>query len=303
MNENIGNEKSSGSSSTRSITDAPVRQKPSFWLPILGAGVLATGGYAAWQGSQAQNQADELHRQFSASQKETVALRSQISQSDADLQTALQALRGELSKTQKDTSVQMTRAQMLSSRRADAIAGKIVKRQDEQAAQLTAELGQVKESTSEAATRIDGITTQVGSVKTDVDTAKSDIQQTRSELQRARGDMGQISGLIATNSKEIQMLRDLGDRNIFEFTLTRGASAQKVGDIQIELRKADAKRNRFTLEVLADDKKVEKKDRTVNEPVQFYTASARQPYEVVINQVSKDKVQGYLATPKLVARR
>jgi cell division protein FtsB len=291
------------SNSTQSLNESPNRQKPSFWLPLLGAGVLATGGYAGWQGSQSQNQADQLRRQVADSQKETVALRSHLTESDAALQASLQAFREEMAKTQKDTSVKVGRAQVLATRHADLVVGKIAREQQVQTEQLTAELGKVKESNSAAAERIDGITTQVGSVKTDVDSAKSDILQTKSDLQRARGDMGEISGLIATNSKEIQMLRDLGDRNIYEFTLTKGVSPQKVGDIQITLRKADAKRNRFTLAVLADDKNVEKKDRTVNEPVQFYTSNARQPYELVVNEVTKDKVRGYLATPKVHAAR
>jgi len=112
-----------------------------------------------------------------------------------------------------------------------------------------------------------------------------------------------MSGLIATNSKQIQELRDLGDRNIYEFTLTKSGKIQKVGNVELMLRKADMGHNRFTLDVLADDKRVEKKDRTVNEPVQFYTSEARQPYEIVVNQVQKDKVVGYLATPKVTIAR
>ena len=115
--------------------------------------------------------------------------------------------------------------------------------------------------------------------------------------------IGEMSGLIATNSKQIQTLRDLGDRNIYEFTIARKAGAQKVGDIQVTLEKADPKRNRFSLQLLADDKRVEKKDRTINEPVQFYTARARQPYELVVNEVQKDKVVGYLAIPKITTAR
>jgi hypothetical protein len=173
----------------------------------------------------------------------------------------------------------------------------------QQAQQLTTELGQVKASANEASTRLDGITSQVGTVRNDVDSARTDIAQTQTDLQRTRGDMGQMSGLIATNGKEIQTLRDLGDRNIFEFTISRDAAMHKIGDIQVVVRKTDPRHNRFTLEVMADDKRVEKKDRSVNEPVQFYTSKARQPYELVVNEVQKDKVIGYLATPKVTTAR
>ena len=100
------------------------------------------------------------------------------------------------------------------------------------------------------------------------------------------------------------MLRELGDRNIYEFTLAKKAGQQKVGDIQVKLKKADPKHNRYTVEVLADDKLVEKKDKGANEPVQFYVLSkARQPYEMVVNDVSKDTIKGYLSTPKITVSR
>jgi hypothetical protein len=118
------------------------------------------------------------------------------------------------------------------------------------------------------------------------------------------GDMGVMSGLIATNGKDLQMLRDLGERNYFEFDLSKGQLTKKVGDITISLKKADPKRNRYTVDVLADDRHTEKKDKTINEPVQLYVAGNRQPYEVVVNEIKKDEVIGYLATPKVkMARR
>ena len=131
----------------------------------------------------------------------------------------------------------------------------------------------------------------------------ADLDGTTADLKRVVGDMGVMSGLIATNGKEIQYLRDMGDRNIYQFTIAKTGGMQKVGDIQVMLRKADAKRNRYTVDVRADDKLVEKRDKSINEPVQFYTARAHQPYELVVNQVDKDKVIGYLATPKVTVSR
>jgi hypothetical protein len=111
------------------------------------------------------------------------------------------------------------------------------------------------------------------------------------------------SGLIATNAKELAALKALGERNYYEFNLGKTKQPQKVGDVFIQLKRTDPKRNRYTIEILADDKKVEKKDKTVNEPVQFYTSKARQPYEIVVNEVRKDVIVGYLATPKVQASR
>ena len=102
---------------------------------------------------------------------------------------------------------------------------------------------------------------------------RSDLDKTGAELKRAIGDMGVMSGLIATNAKDLQALRDLGERNYFEFDLEKGAMTKKVGNVTLTLKKADPKHNRYTIAVMADDKLVEKRDKTINEPVQLYTAS------------------------------
>jgi chromosome segregation ATPase len=264
------------------------------------------GGLALYQGKQNGS----LEQRLAAAQQETTELRADLNKSDAELKTAMQTMDEEFKAMQGQTQVNLANAQSSATRHADLVASKITRKAAEEAQKMSDELGKVKTTTEEAANKLDGISTQVGSVRTDVDSAKSDIKtaktdidQTKSDLQRARGDLGEMSGLIATNSKQIQTLRELGDRNIYEFTLAKGAEMQRVGDIQVTLKKTDARRNRFTVDVLADDKRVEKKDRTINEPVQFYTSKARQPYELVINQVQKDKVTGYLATPKVTAAR
>jgi len=282
-----------------SHSEFEMKPKRSIWLPILGAGILATGGAVIYQGTQTE----DLRRQFAAAQSDNAALRAKLADTDSDLQGALKSLREEFAESKQEASLNLAKAQTAASRHADLVAGKLAKQQAQQAQHINEEIGKVRESTLAASTRLDGITSTVGAVRNDVDGAKNDIQDTRSELSRARGDMGVMSGLIATNAKEIQALRDLGDRNIYEFTLARSAGMQKVGDISVSLKKADPKRNRFTLDVMADDRLVEKRDKNVNEPVQFYTSKAHQPYELVVNGVSKDKVTGYLATPKVTVAR
>ncbi len=274
-------------------------RRRSIWLPVLGAGVIAIGGATVYQSTQTE----DLRRQFAASQRDNNALRAKLSETDSELQSALKSLRDELAETRLANTADVAQARTAASIHADIVANRIAQIQQQQAQRMTEELGKVKESTQEAYTRLDGITSDFGSVRTDVASARSDLQETRSDLQRSRGDLGMMSGLIATNAREVQVLKDLGDRNIFQFSLNKGAALQRVGDIQVALKKVDAKRNRYTLAVMADDKLVEKKDRAINEPVQFYTAKVHQPYELVVNEVRKDKVVGYLATPKLVFSR
>jgi hypothetical protein len=107
-----------------------------------------------------------------------------------------------------------------------------------------------------------------------------------------------MSGLIATNKSELEELKHKGDRNYYEFTLDKGAGPKNVGTIKIDLKKVDAKRSRFTLTVSADDKNIEKKDRTLDEPIQFYSGKSPALFEIVVNNIGKKFVSGYLSTPK-----
>lgn len=167
------------------------------------------------------------------------------------------------------------------------------------AGELNSKISEVKDQTQAVNTRVGEVSTEVGAVKTDVASTKTELEKTIGDLKRVRGDLGEQSGLVATNSKELQALKALGERNYFEFRLPKAKQPQRVGDVMLTLKKADKNRNRFTLELIADDKKVEKKDKSINEPLQFYTSKARQPYELVINEVGKDLIVGYLATPKV----
>lgn len=170
--------------------------------------------------------------------------------------------------------------------------------------QLNGQLTDLQQANTTAAAKIGEINDNVTGVKSDVASTQSELEKTGSDLKRVKGDLGVMSGLIATNSTQLNALKELGDRDYVEFDLKRTGGKQKVGDMQLLLAKADPKHNRFTLEVLADDKTMEKRDRTVNEPVQLYLAGSRQPEEIVVNEVKKDEVVGYVSIPKVkMARR
>ena len=176
--------------------------------------------------------------------------------------------------------------------------------------EVAGQLDQLKQAHSSTASKVEemggdlnGVKGDLTSVKGDVTSAKGELQAHGTELKRMTGDMGMMSGLIATNAKQLTALRELGERDYVEFDLKKSAQPQNVGGLQLALSKADVKRNRFTLNVIADDKKVEKRDRTINEPVQLYLAAYRQPVEIVVNDVKKDEVVGYVAMPKVAAPR
>ena len=211
----------------------------------------------------------------------------------------LQALSDDFGGKYDTASTSLRKARADSQRTSAQLAAKLA----EQQKAVGDEIGQLKDATTTATSKLNddvsGVKTDVGSVRTDLSATRSDLDKTGADLKRAVGDMGVMSGLIATNGKDLQALRDLGERNYFEFDLEKGAMTKKVGNVTLTLKKADPKHNRYTIAVLADDNLVEKRDKTINEPVQLYTAASKQPYEIVVNKVKKDGVVGYLATPKV----
>jgi hypothetical protein len=143
-------------------------------------------------------------------------------------------------------------------------------------------------------------TEDVNKLNTDVTGVKGDLEETKGKLERATGDMGVMSGLIARNHDDLEELKRKGDHNYYEFTIQKAKTPQHVGPVQIALNKTDPKHSKYTMTVLADDKTIEKKDKTSGEPVQFYVKGAQHyaPYEIVVFDVNKNQITGYLSTPK-----
>jgi hypothetical protein len=139
---------------------------------------------------------------------------------------------------------------------------------------------------------------EVGKVKDDVAASKAAIEETQAQLRSAIGDLGEQSGLIARNAEELAALKRTGLREYFEFDLRKAKTPSPVGPVALRLTSADAKRHKFNMVLVVDDLEIEKKDKTLLEPVQFYRKGSRQLNEVVVFAVQKDRITGYLSTPK-----
>jgi len=173
--------------------------------------------------------------------------------------------------------------------------------QREQAAQRASQQ-QFAEQQKQQLTQVNGevanVKTDVGGVKTDVASTKAELAAAEAKLQSAVGDLGVQSGLIANTRSDLEVLKHKGDRNYYEFTLVKGAKPQPVSTVSLQLKKTDTKRNKFTINVTSDDKTIEKKDRNVSEPIQFYSGRDHMLYEMVVWSVDKKQAVGYLSTPK-----
>jgi hypothetical protein len=147
-------------------------------------------------------------------------------------------------------------------------------------------------------TDLSNVKTDVGGVKTDLTKTQGDLATTNSELESVKGDLSGTNSVIARNHDELVTLEHKGDRNFYEFTLDKGQK-KPVGTVSLQLKRADGKRSKFTLDVFADDKVYEKKDRNLNEPLQFYSGKDQALYEIVVNNInSSNEISGYLSTPK-----
>jgi hypothetical protein len=253
-------------------------------------------------------QVDRLHTDMAKMQEslmtEITNLRETSTVTTAAQKKHLETLKDELAVARREAAQGAGQAKADAVKRAEMLSAKLEQEQVKQARQTEAAIGEVKEQASTANTKIEAVNSDVSNVKTEVASTKSELDKTITDLKKVTGDLGVTSGYVATNGKELAALKRLGERNYFDINLGKTKQPQRVGDISLMLRKTDPKRNKFTIEVLADDKTIEKKDKTANEPVQFLTAKGgRIPYEIVINQVKKDQIVGYLATPKETVAR
>ncbi|HLZ90730.1 MAG TPA: hypothetical protein VKQ28_03365 [Candidatus Acidoferrum sp.] len=243
---------------------------------------LAGLGYA---GYSVQSRLDAT---LSKAQDQNKLLSAELDQANSRLAD----LKGHIDVTEQ--KMHMTQAELANARsRAEAI------RKDQQASdQKLAE--QLNAATKESTEKINAVATEVGGAKKDIEATRTDLEATKGRLERASGDMGVMSGLIAHNRDDLEELKRRGDRNYYEFKITKSKTAQKIGPVQVTLNKTDQKKSKYTITVFVDDRSIEKKDKTAGEPVQFYVrgGSRMPPYELVVFEVNKNQITGYLSTPK-----
>jgi hypothetical protein len=244
------------------------------WILLLLAVIYVAGSlYFLFQ---LRARLDELGKGQAASSQQIAELGQRMQSAEAEAE----ALAKQLGLTKKELA---QRAAELQSQQRAA--------EKRLAAEQQQQIGQVNSD-------IAGVKSDVGGVKSDVASTKTDLAATNAKLQSTIGDLGVQSGLIAHTRDDLEVLKHKGDRNYYEFTLVKGAHPQAVSTVSLQLKKTDPKRSKFTLNVTADDKTIEKKDRNVSEPMQFYTGRDHLLYELVVWTVTKKDVSGYLSTPK-----
>ncbi|MDX1981984.1 MAG: hypothetical protein SFV51_17060 [Bryobacteraceae bacterium] len=279
---------------------------PNTKIAVLAGAVIALLAACIYLFVQLDKTRQDMDKRNEALRQEIEGLREATSVTAQNSKRVVEGLRDELETARRQAAMAVGQAKTEAEARVKNVQARLegeTRKLSEAQAEARQQITQVKQEAAETVAKVGEVKTEVGQVKTEVASTKSELDKTISDLKRVTGDLGVQSGLIATNGKEIAALRALGERNIFEFDLKKTKAPVRVGDIAMQLKRTDVKRNRYTVEVVADDKKTEKKDKNINEPVQFYTSKARIPYEIVVNQVGKDQIVGYLATPKVTTAR
>ena len=279
-------------------------------IPILFGAVVALIGASVYQFYQVRQIRADLDTTREALLDQISKVHETSTVSSKTNRESVDSLKVQMDEARRQASILAGQAKLDATKHADELAAKLEKMQQEQTAKVaesvsavSGDLSKVKEDANSTKTKVGEVSTDLATVKSDAAATRSELEKTIADLKSTRGDLGVQSGLIATNAKELAALRSLGERNYTEFRLTKEKAPRKVGDIQLRLKSADAKKNRYTIEVIADDKTVEKKDKTVNEPVQLMLSRATQPFEIVVNEVKKDMISGYIAAPKVQQAR
>ncbi len=263
------------------IDDAPRTYSGAF-LAAIAIALLAAIGSLIWcftLGSRLTTAQAEL----ADAKQQSTQLAAELRETDARLRVATDELGKSVGLTQKEL---------------DERAQAIIQREQADSQRLENAQKQTAQQVSAVSNQVSSVQSDVGGVKTDLSKTQTDLATTISQLQQVRGDLTNTNSVIARNHDELVLLEHRGDRNYYEFSLDKGQK-KPVGTVSLELKKTDQRRNRFTLDVFADDKVYEKKDRNVNEPLQFYSGKEPVLFEIVVNNLnSKNQVSGYLSAPK-----
>jgi len=266
-----------------SVLDDTPRRYSGALLAAIAIALLTGIGGLIWSWSLSSSLASQ-QKQLDAAKDQDKKLASDMRETDARLKVATEELGNSLGLTQKQM---------------DDRAQEIIKREQADSRRLENAQKQTAQQVSAVSTEVSNVKTDVGGVKTDLSKTQNQLATTIDQLTSMKGDLNGHSSLIARNHDELELLKHKGDRAYYEFTLTKG-HRKPVGTVSLELKKADSKKSKFTLVVYSDDKEYEKKDRSLNEPLQFYSGKEPMLFEIVVNSVGakNGQVSGYLTSPK-----
>lgn len=164
--------------------------------------------------------------------------------------------------------------------------------------------------------RIDEVQARLRQHEKELTDTRQELDKTRQELEgslnstkdelngslsRTNDSLSRTNDTVARNHDELVELQKRGQRNYYEFTLDKSKQFQRVGPLSLSLRKANTKKRSYDFEMVVDDQKLQKKNVNLYEPVVIMTPDRGQALQLVVNEVSKDVVKGYISEPRFKA--
>lgn len=284
--------------------ESPQPQRSGLAIPLLAGGLIALAAANIYLYVQLDHLQTDTTQKIEKLTAAVGGVRDASSVSTAAQARHIDALKEELANANSQARSMSSQAKVEAQAHADQLARQLQAEEAKMQQQVTGQISEVNQSVTAANAKIADVSTDVGAVKSQAAMTQSQLEKTIADLKSVTGDLGVQSGLIATNGTELQALRLRGERNYIDIKLGKAKQPQRFGDITLKLESADPKHNKYSVTLMADDKTSEKKDKSVNEPVQFYTSKGgHTPYELVINQVTKTGIVGYLSTPKDTSSR
>ena len=265
---------------------------------IIGAGVV---GLAMWLGYQTYSDRSShsaTDTRLASIESQLQSMREADAAKIAEISTLLDAVQNRVGVTASDLANAQKAA---ATARKDQARSESALRQalDEQAKhvntireQSDVQFQAVRQETSAQFGEVNG---QVSGVRSDLETTKSDLAANRREVGDMRDSLGRQ---IARNADELAALKRRGERDYYEFDIRKTNEMQRVANIRLQLNKADVKAKRYDITLQVDDSKLQKKGQLMNEPIQINVGKERVRYELIVNSIDKDRIRGYVSTPK-----
>ncbi len=247
---------------------------------FLSAKIQALDGAAATERLVLEQQIGDLEQRMAAK--------------DAAHARTVEAMRGEVERTQRVAGAQARREVI---RQSDTTKKLIAEQQREQQEMFLGELGAVRSTTDANRTGIERMRGEVDGVRGVVDETRRDLAETEEVLLGAQDDLSAISGRVDDQALSLAELERRGEREITTFALEQSKKRTKIGELHMRLKSANGAKNRYTVEILADDQLILQKDRSVNEPIALYLAGSDRPYEIVVTRVEKGRITGFVSRP------
>ncbi|MFQ5930213.1 MAG: hypothetical protein ACE5MK_10975 [Acidobacteriota bacterium] len=212
---------------------------------------------------------------------------------------------GQIASLRSRLEVTMQRVGMTQNdlKRARALAEQLKEEQARNVEALSKEIAQkagteqVASLEEEADKKFQGVNEEISGVKEEVKSNERQLTKTVEKLAKLGVRVTEQGNVIATTATGLEELRRRGERDYVTFDLRKKQRTQVAG-IALELRKTDDKKRRADLRIYVDDIKMERKKIYVNTPINFYIGSQRIGYELVINEVNKNRIIGYVSLPK-----